>query len=39
MQVLIQVIVIGHDMKELVHSKTHLNNIHVVQNWIDYGRC
>ena len=31
-----QVIVIGHDMKELVHSKTHLNNIHVVQNWIDY---
>lgn len=31
-----QVVVIGHDMKELVHSKTHLNNIHVVQNWIDY---
>lgn len=31
-----QVIVIGHDMKELVHSKTYLNNIHVVQNWIDY---
>lgn len=31
-----QVIVIGHDMKELVHSKTQLNNIHVVQNWIDY---
>ncbi|WP_180159100.1 glycosyltransferase family 4 protein [Acinetobacter sp. YH01026] len=31
-----QVVVIGHDMKELVHSKTRLNNIHVVQNWIDY---
>lgn len=31
-----QVIVIGHDMKELVHGKTSLNNIHVVQNWIDY---
>lgn len=32
-----QVIVIGHDMKELVYGKTKLNNIHVVQNWIDYG--
>lgn len=31
-----QVIVIGHDMKELVYGKTQLNNIHVVQNWIDY---
>ncbi|ENW96782.1 glycosyltransferase family 4 protein [Acinetobacter sp. NIPH 298] len=31
-----QVIVIGHDMKELVYGKTNLNNIHVVQNWIDY---
>lgn len=32
-----QVIVIGYDMKELVYSKTQLNNIHVVQNWIDYS--
>lgn len=32
-----QVIVIGHDMKELVYGKTQLNNIHVVQNWIDYA--
>lgn len=31
-----QVIVIGNDMKELVYSKTQLNNIHVIQNWIDY---
>lgn len=31
-----QVIVIGHDMKELVYGKTQLNNIHIVQNWIDY---
>lgn len=31
-----QVIVIGHDMKDLVYSKTQIDNIHVVQNWIDY---
>src|SRR5690606_34061316 len=31
-----QVIVIGDDMKELVYGKTGLNNIHVVQSWIDY---
>jgi glycosyltransferase involved in cell wall biosynthesis len=31
-----QVIVIGHDMRDLVYAKTKLNNIHVVQNWIDY---
>jgi len=31
-----QVIVIGRDMKSLVHSKTKKDNIHVVQNWIDF---
>lgn len=30
-----QVIVIGKDMRDLVYSKTHENNISIVQNWID----
>lgn len=32
-----EVIVIGKDMEKLVHSKTHKNNISVIQNWIDYS--
>lgn len=31
-----EVIVIGKDMKELVHTKTKKNNISIIQNWIDY---
>lgn len=30
-----RVIVIGKDMQDLVYSKTHKNNIDIVQNWID----